>query len=643
MPLALESRLRAAVAAHLEKTYGLGPEQLPSLVVEAPPRPELGEFALPVCFELAKRLRRAPRQIAQEIAAAMGAALPSGFARVSAEGGGYLNFHVDRAAAAAAGFATAATPISGKVIVEHTNINPNKAAHIGHLRNAVLGDTWVRILRALGGHVEVQNLQDNTGVQVADVVAAFLHLEGDGDAARALGRVRAAIADPRLRFDYLCWDLYAAISQHYERNAEALAAWRGPTLQAIEAGGNPVAELAEAISTAIAERHLRTMERIGVAYDVLPRESEILHRQLWHYAFRQLQERGAVRLEENGKNAGCWVMDRAEEGEEDSKVIVRSNGTVTYVGKDIAYQLWKFGLLPLEFDYVRFHHYPEGGWAWRTAMQGEQDAPAFGKGKAVYNVIDARQSYLQDIVVAGLRALGYAEQAGHSVHFSYEMVALSAACATELGFAASPEDKRVDVSGRKGTGVKADDLLDRLLERTRVEVEQRNPELSPAEREQAANRIAVGALRYFLLKFARTTTITFDFKEALNFEGETGPYVQYAAVRAASILRKAGANAPAVGAEWAPWLEEPETWNLLWTAHRLDSVIEQAYQAQEPAFLTKYAFQLAQTFNSFYHHTPILPEPDPGRRTFLLWTVAQIEATLQRAMHLMGMSAPAVM
>lgn len=639
MLLELENRLRNWVAAYLDRAYGVEA----NLVVESPPRPELGEFALPVCFELAKRLRRPPRAIAQEVAAGLTADLLAGVARVTAEGGGYLNFHLDRAAVLGWQESNAAPAPPDKVIVEHTNINPNKAAHIGHLRNAVLGDTWVRMLRARGQQVEVQNLQDNTGVQVADVVAAFLHLEGSGDPAHALARVRAAINDPGTRFDYLCWDLYAAISQHYESNPEAQAAWRGPTLQAIEAGGNPLAELAETISGAIAERHLRTMQRIGVSYDVLPRESEILHRHLWSHAFKLLREHGAIRMEESGKNAGCWVMDRAGEDDADSKVIVRSNGTVTYVGKDIAYQLWKFGLLPFEFDYARFYRYADGHWAWRTSMEGEAGAPAFGRGASVYNVIDARQSYLQEIVVQGLRALGYEKQADRSIHFSYEMVALSAACATELGFAASPEDKRVDVSGRKGTGVKADDLLDRLQERTRKEVGERNAELGEAERTQAADRIAVGALRYFLLKFARTTTITFDFKEALNFEGETGPYVQYAAVRAASILRKAGGSAPGFEPGWAHWLEDAEAWNLLWQGKRVEGVLEQALAAQEPAFLAKYAFQLAQAFNAFYHRQPILPEPDAGRRAFLLWTVAQTGEALQRAMDLMGMATPEVM
>jgi arginyl-tRNA synthetase len=651
----LEQRLRAAVHRHLRTAYpaapaaALAPEALP---VEQPPRPELGEFALPLCFELAKALRRPPRAIAQEIAAAL--ALPPGFARVEVAGAGYLNFFVDRAAAAA----LTATPgalrprLEAKVIVEHTNINPNKAAHIGHLRNAVLGDTWVRLLRRCGEAVEVQNLQDNTGVQVADVAAAFLYLNGAaGDAAAAIDQVEAALADTAVRFDYLCWDRYAAIAQHYEQHPEDRAAWRAATLQAIEAGGNPVATLAGVISEAIARCHLRTMQRIGVEYDLLPRESEILHLDLWRQAFTLLRERGAIRLESEGKNAGCWVMDRAEargpEGEEETKVIVRSNGTVTYVGKDIAYQMWKFGLLPLEFGYARFYTYPSGHVAWATAAASEPGAPAFGRGAWVFNVIDTRQSYLQEVVVAGLRALGAEREAERSVHFSYEMVALTAACAAELGYIAAAEaaeGKRVDVSGRKGTGVKADDLLDRLQARTRMEVAARHPEMPAAGQEGLADKIAVGALRYFLLKFSRTTPIAFDFKEALSFEGETGPYLQYAAVRAANIGRKAGgAAAPAWTPDEGACLDDDAAWGLLWHAGRLEAAVAQSLAAEEPALLAKFGFQLAQAFNNFYHHTPVLQEADAARRGFLLWLVAYVQRQLTEALELMGIAVPEAM
>jgi arginyl-tRNA synthetase len=644
--LLLEQQLRSTVARHLRETYGLEP----ALIVELPPRPELGEFALPVCFELAKTLRRPPRALAQEIAAAL--PLPDGFARVEVAGGGYLNFFVHRARAAAGLTTSAETGLAprleGKVIVEHTNINPNKAAHIGHLRNAVLGDTWVRLLRRRGEGVEVQNLQDNTGVQVADVVAAFIHLAEPATPKAATTRVERALADPAVRFDYLCWDQYAAISQRYAADAEALAAWRPEILHAIEAGGNETAALADRISTAIAQAHLATMVRLGIEYDLLPRESEILHLHLWEHAFRLLRERGAVRLETEGKNQGCWVMERAgavsAEGEEETKVIVRSNGTVTYVGKDIAYQLWKFGLLPLEFGYAPFHTYPSGHVAWRTDTAPNPSAPQFGHGSWVFNVIDVRQSYLQEVVVAGLRALGCEREAERSIHFSYEMVALSAACAAELGYAPAEGEKRVDVSGRKGQGVKADDLLDRLEARTLEEVAERNPEMPGEEQRAAAHAIAIGALRYFLLKFTRTTVIAFDFKEALNFEGETGPYVQYAAVRAANIVRKAGAPAAAAfEPAWATYLEEAAHWNLLWLGARLEAVIDQTLEAREPAILAKYAFQLAQAFNAWYHHHPVLQESDPAKRAFLLSVVAVVERQLTAALALMGITVPAAM
>ncbi|MGH9481517.1 MAG: arginine--tRNA ligase [Terriglobales bacterium] len=646
MVLLLEYRLRAAMLKHLRAAYDWAPE---FLAVELPPRPELGEFALPLCFELAKRVRRPPRQLAQEIAATL--PLPEGFDRIEPAGAGYVNAFVDRAAALSAlarGEDGLQARFEAKVIVEHTNINPNKAAHIGHLRNAVLGDTWARLLRRRGERVEVQNLQDNTGVQVADVVAAFLYMQApSGDVAAAQARVEQALTDPKVPFDYLCWDLYTAISQRYEASPETMAAWRPATLHAIEAGNNPVAELADRIATAIAHRHLRTMDRIGVRYDLLPRESEILQLHLWEHAFRLLRERGAARLETAGKNQGCWVMDRAPaagaEGEEESKVLVRSNGTVTYVAKDIAYQLWKFGLLPLEFGFARFHEYAGGHVAWATAVTQSPGAPHFGRGAWVFNVIDTRQSYLQEIVVEGLRALGFEAQAGRSIHFSYEMVALSAACAAELGFAAG-DDKRVDVSGRKGTGVKADDLIDRLQARTLEEVSNRHPEMPEAERRRAASQIAVGALRYFLLKYTRTTLIAFDFKEALSFEGESGPYQHYAAVRSANILRTAAAGeSAAYDPAWVDYLTDGSAWSLLWLAGRLDAVVEQALSAQEPANLARYAFQLGQSFNNFYHHQPVLQEPDPAKRPFLLALVGLVHRQLAAALALMGIETPAAM
>ncbi len=652
----LVARVRAALAAHIRQHY----QQDVTIVTEKPPRIEMGEAATPVCFELAKRLKRAPRQIAQEIASQ----LPpiEGVDRVEIAGGGYVNFYFSRAAFLAASLREVEAPRAGaapdapKCIVEHTNINPNKAAHIGHLRNAVLGDTFVRLLRRAGQRVEIQNYIDNTGVQVADVVIGFLHI-----AKKTPAEVRALAAEPK--FDYYCWDLYASVSRFLEEDKTRMAL-RGEMLKSIEEGAGAPAEMANIVAPAIVRCHLETMERLGIEYDLLPRESEILHLKFWDAAFEQLKQRNAIHLAASGKNAGCWVMrmndaaDAADATDEDddAKIIVRSNGTVTYVGKDIAYQLWKFGLLGRDFHYEKFHTYPAGHTLWSSvSTAGDSSAPAFGRAAIVYNVIDARQAYLQNVVTAGLRALGYEEQAERSIHFSYEIVALTPRCAAELGYTLSDEDARkpyVEVSGRKGLGVKADDLLDRLETAARAEVDERHPDTPDMERAAIAHSIAIGALRYFLLKFTRTATIAFDFKDALSFEGETGPYCQYAVVRARNIFRKLRDEQPdfeitslgnvdaAAAAELFSGPDGNAYWDVAFLAASLDTQIDAAVGAQEPAFVAKYAFQLAQAFNLFYHHHHILTESDAAKKRFLLQLSRLVEIQLVSALELLGIESP---
>jgi arginyl-tRNA synthetase len=652
----LVARIRAALAAHIRQQY----QQDAPIVTEKPPRIEMGEVATPVCFELAKRLKRAPRQIAQEIAAK----LPpiDGVDRVEIAGAGYINFYFSRAvflyaALQAAGAPPTAAPAGApKCIVEHTNINPNKAAHIGHLRNAALGDTFVRLLRRAGQRVEVQNYIDNTGVQVADVVIGFLHL-----AKKSPAEVRALAAEPK--FDYYCWDLYASVSRYFDED-KTRAALRGETLKSIEEGHGDAAEMAEIVAPAVVRCHLRTMERLGIEYDLLPRESEILHLKFWDAAFEQLKQRNAIHLAGSGKNAGCWVMRLNDESassegsgdDDDAKIIVRSNGTVTYVGKDIAYQLWKFGLLGRDFRYEKFHTYFAGHTLWSsTAGAGDPSAPAFGRASIVYNVIDARQAYLQHVVVAGLRALGYEEQANRSIHFSYEIVALTARCAAELGYTLSEEEAKkpyVEVSGRKGLGVKADDLVDQLQAAARAEVDKRHPDTPDIDRAAIANSIAIGALRYFLLKFTRTATIAFDFKDALSFEGETGPYCQYAVVRVRNIFRKLRDEHPYFDVSTLETVRTPAAatlfagpdgnafWELTFLAASLDTQIDAAVAAQEPAFIAKYAFQLAQAFNLFYHHHHILTETDQAKKIFLLQLSRLVEVQLVAALQLLGIEAP---
>jgi len=663
----LQRNLAAHVREFLRQKYGL---EVANVSIEQPPNVELGEYALTLAFELAKKLRKAPKKIAEEIAEGLGA-LP-GIEKIEVAGAGYINIRVNRATVAASVAADEKPPVeipAGKVLVEHSSINPNKAAHVGHLRNAILGDTFVRLLRAAGRTVDVQNYIDNTGVQVADVIVGFLHIEK-----KSRAEIEALTHAPR--FDYYCWDLYASVSQWYEAAKENRAR-RAEVLHDLELGNNETSAIAELVATAVLRRHLETMDRLDIQYDFLPRESEILHLHFWAAAFERLKDEGVLAFETEGKNKGCWVMRRAglapkqdaeaeavatlegmpedpvasptEIAEDDQKVIVRSNGTVGYVGKDIAYHMWKFGLLGKDFGYRKFHRYSSGQQCWISAINGEPDHPHFGDVAEIYNVIDARQSEAQNTVIEALRGLGHSEKADHYTHFSYEMVALTPRCAEELGYQLSDEDKGrsyIEVSGRKGFGVKADDLLDRLIAASQKEVDSRHPELSEAERQETARLIAVGALRFFMLKFTKPSVIAFDFKEALSFEGETGPYVQYAVVRATNIFRKGGLDADIfspTGIDFAKYLPDNELWALWLAASRTSLVVEQCIATSEPAYAAKHAFQLAQMFNSFYHHHPILAEEDANRKHFLLATAAVVRRELIRVLGYLGIPVPPVM
>jgi arginyl-tRNA synthetase len=667
--LGAQKRLLTWVRKVIKDKYDV---ELGPIAIEQPPDLKMGEFALPVAFELARKLRRAPKIIATELAEALNTAqneISRGrvIHRFEAAGAGYLNAYANRGgwAETLAELETASEHKSGlHVLVEHTSINPNKAAHIGHLRNAILGDTFVRILRANGQKVDVQNYIDNTGVQVADVVVGFVHLES-----KSLAQVRQIIAnssvDPQQRsqrFDYLCWDIYARVSQWYDAGSEdenkQRKALRYAILHAIEAGNNETAEIAELISTAVLRMHLETMLRLDIEYDFLPRESEILHLKFWDLAFAQLKQTGVLYFETEGKNKGCWVMTRpdakaVEEGatDEDAKVIVRSNGTVTYVGKDIAYHLWKFGLLGRDFAYRPFFAY-DNHICWISTVDGVEPHPHFGGAQAIYNVIDSRQSDPQANVIQALRGMGHTAEADRYTHFSYEMVALTPRCAVDLGYTVSDEDLArpyIEVSGRKGFGVKADDLIDKLIAATRKETDQRQPERPEAERQIIAEQIALGALRYFMLKFTRGTVIAFDFKDALSFEGETGPYVQYAIVRIRNIFRKAETTPEQVLSDFAALdagsllQEADEIWAIWLRVSKRSLTLEQCIATSEPAYIARHAFQLAQEFNNFYHRHHILTEEDPARKTLLLATAAIAQRELITVLNWLGIEAPEVM
>jgi arginyl-tRNA synthetase len=679
--LQLQDQLKGIVRSAALELFGI---ELDQVGAETPPRPELGDLAFPVSFELAKLIKQGtgakvpPRTIAEQLKTKLEAAAE--VERVDVAGAGYVNVFFDRAKLlslfagqkSSADPATLSLPDRPKKMVEHTSINPNKAAHIGHVRNAVLGDTFVRVLKAAGERVEVQNYIDNTGVQVADVVVGFTELEK-----MSLAQIKTLDSSlpAELPFDYYCWDLYTRVGVFYREGADdetnaARLKLRSDVLHAIEAGNNPTAELADYVATRNVERILDTMERLDIRYDLLARESDILHLHFWDRAFDLMKSAAVIRFESQGKHAGCWVMPfeshTGTDEHESDKIIVRSNGTVTYTGKDIAYQLWKLGRLGLDFNYKPFRSYPDGHVAWVTTtepnavMLPELPRPNFGGGVKVYNVIDSRQAYPQEIVARGVVALVPEIGADASVHFGYEMVALSPAACAELGIELSEEDRArpyIEMSGRKGLGVKADDLIDRLEKDALKEVESRHPELSADERRATAHEIAVGALRYFLLKFTRNSVIAFDFNEALSFEGETGPYCQYAAVRANSIFRKLEKTAINAAAELlqqalsdsqiAARVSEvlageagTEVWSLLMLAERLEEAIAQCAASAEPANLAKYAFTLARGFNNFYHRHRIVAEEDEIKKAVLIAVADIARQRLTSALGTLGIRVP---
>ncbi len=678
MSSSLENEIKQRLVALVSENFGVS---LDHPVAEIPPRTELGDLAFPVSFDLAKRIKAAtgekknPRELATRLAQGL-AAVP-GVARVEVAGAGYLNLFLDRPLI----FSQLVSepppsglphPHAGKLIVEHTSINPNKAAHIGHVRNAVLGDTTIRILRASGEKVEIHNYIDNTGVQVADVVVGFLFLEK-----RSPAEIRALAERTVNRredsFDYYCWDLYARVGAWYEEDKSRVAV-RARTLHEIEEGGNATAEVAEFISSKIVDCHLETMARLDIGYDLLARESEILHLHFWAHAFEKLKAGGAIVYETEGRNQGCWVMraeDQPGEGEivgadgghekageyDADKIIVRSNGTVTYTGKDIAYHLWKLGKLGLDFHYRLLRYDHRGHEVWVTTgdeSMAVAEHPPFGNGTAFLNVIDVGQSYPQANVKKGVIAIDHDERVARSAHLAYEKVTLTPAAAAELGMELSEADaqrQQIGMSGRKGLGVKADDLIDRLEESALKEVQSRHVDLNLDEQKLIAHQIAVAALRYFLLKYTRTSIIAFDFKEALSFDGETGPYIQYAAVRANNIFRKLGRRPEAVREDLTEC--DPlqvnlffsgevgdDLWSLVYFAARLNDVMQAAASGFEPTHVAKYAFQLAKQFNLFYHNYHILSEADESRKMLLLLVADVARRKLEESLSLLGIETP---
>ncbi|HEX8994550.1 MAG TPA: arginine--tRNA ligase [Ktedonobacterales bacterium] len=630
-----------------------------------------GDYGMPLMPWAGKnRLGRPPMQIAEGVASQLRAAQSPIIRTVTVAAPGFLNITLDwpsvgrgileRVETAGADFGSSQANAGVKVVIEHTAINSNKAAHVGHLRNSCVGDTAARMLRAQGYHVEVQNYIDDTGVQVADVVVGQElirrgELEVDGGPEQLPGE----------SFDYYCSRVYVAVGKAYERRPE-LAEMRRSVLHSIEHGGArepgqpDYAAMAAELSHEIVHAHLKTMSRLNIYYDLLAWESAIVGAGLWRRTFEMLRDSGILRKPESGPAKGSWILPfgdgdtQTDDGERTSdKILVKSDGTATYTGKDIATQLWKFGISDDPRIGVHFHFLPWGMQAngeelWTmqakvTAREAKKQAPEsrFGHANRVVNVIDVRQSYPQQVVYESLRRLGYVEQANNSRHLSYEVVALSPAAAASLGIDTSDGRSSYAMSGRKGIEIKADDLINVAIERLLAprDAEGARPAGPPMSRETAA-ALAASAIRYFMVRFDLQQMIVLDIDQALRPNGDSGVYLQYAHARAQSILRRlaeAGYTTPEQLAELPETLDQSE-WDLLRHIDAWPRTLAEAADLLEPHRIAAYAFDLATRFNDFYDHTPpVLRETDERVKAFRATLVRATAQALRNTLHTLGL------
>lgn len=598
--------------------------ELPDFDIVASPSPEFGDFSTALPLTLAKAALESPAMIAQKIQTQL-RTHPLEFVReITVTAPGYVNFVIDFPALSQHLLQKILTQKheygvahedKDKIILEHTQINPNKAAHIGHLRNACLGDTVTNILKATGYQVEVMNYIDDTGTQVADILVALENLPDKQG------------SEP---FDYFCWDIYAKIQKMYEVD-ENLVARRKEILRLIEEGNNEVAQEALEIANQVVDRHLQTMARLNIAYDLLIWERDILDLGLWSTVFAELKQKKLIKQPKRGAHKGAWVVEFGET-EREHKILVKSDGAATYTAKDLAYHLWKFGLLPIDFEYfVRTRQWNNEPLLTTTGgtlgIENLEPAERHFKPDKIINVIDIRQSYPQEVVKETLSKLGHQQEAENYIHLKYQVVKLSLGAVKELGVKPEIDKTSYTMSGREGIGVKIDDLMDKIEEK----IAEFNPKLLPTD----IQNLASSTLRYYMLRNRLHKEIIFDFDEALKTDGNTGIYLQYAYARSCNILNKVE--------QWRPLSHRPdlsaeassETKELLKTIESYPGALRAAEIELDPSLLTDYAFTLASQFSKFYEKNPVL-SADPVTKNFRLHLVASVKQVLGNLLEILG-------
>ncbi len=602
--------------------------------VSEPPRKEFGDLTCNVAFQLARQAKKPPPVIAAELVELILPELRGGGIILSAEPhqAGYINFKADPGALSRAALGDALKNPdrygyydSGQgqhLVIEHTSVNPNKALHVGHVRNVIIGDVLYRIMKATNHRVTVLNYVDDSGLQVADIVVAFKFAGFPSE------------VPPGTKFDQYCGDhVYVKIIEMYEKDAE-LAEKRKQVLREIEEGKSEVALFAAGITMRVLQEQLKTCWRMKARYDLLNFESQIVLSQLWFKAFELLKQNGIARLETEGKNKGCWVIEAKDE---EDKVLVRSDGTATYMAKDIPYAAWKLGYLGDPFSYQEFERQWDGSILYRTLLGNGTTGRAefFSGGKWAITIIDSRQARLQRIISQVLSHITAGGNQRHYQHLGYEAVTISSDTAKTLGIDIGDRDF-VHMSGRKGIYVNADYVMDSLHKKAYDEVKTRNPGFSEDQLHHIAEEIAVSALRYNMIRQDLDKIITFDIKESLSLEGDTGPYLQYAYARSQRILEKSGQAV--VDAKFELLTHEAEI-DVIKHISKLDLVAEDAAKSLSPKSLARYAYSLATSFSVFYERVPVLQEQITDVRVARLALVKAFGIALKNCFQLLGITA----
>jgi len=598
------------------------------IALERPQKGEHGDFSTNVAMKVAAG--KAPFEVAEMIAEKVRGGLPEEFKKVEAVRPGFVNFFLSEKF-----FAGLIVEISEsgddfgrgdvgkgvKLIVEHTAVNPNKAMHVGHLRNSVLGDTMVRLSRGLGFDVEVQNYIDDTGVQVADVVLALEEIGGEPAKGES--------------YDFFLWDLNTEINRRMAKD-ESLKERSREILTKIESGEGEYAEKAAEVAAAISKEHAATVARLNIFYDLFVSERTLIESSIWQETYDKISKLDIVTKETEGKNAGAVVLKYEEKGVElevPDKILVKSSGELTYTAKDIAYHFWKFGLTEKQLGYSEFFKQANGEPLFVSDLDGEKGD--FGKADRVINVIDVRQAYPQKIVKTSLEALGFEKEAAALSHLDYEVVSLSPETAESLGVDVSDGKKSYAMSGRAGIGVKADDMIDLAIEKVRKFREENKKELEVGGDLISDEQIAVGAIRYFLLKFSISHLIVFDIDEVLSLTGDTGPYLQYTHARIKGILRKADAE---IGDYEVDALEKEED-ELVRKLAEYPDVVGRAFDDLAPNYVCTYLNELAQLFNTFYNKHSVL-KAEGDKRAFRLALISASAQVLRNGLEVLGIEAP---